>query len=113
MLPLYALGVMLSFSISQAGMFHLMGRIMHLKPGETLDTMVTTIHYEKNAAWKRALNAVGATVTFIVFIILAVTKFVEGSWVVVLIIPLMIFLFLAVHRHYDRVAEALSTSTLA
>ncbi|HEX9616562.1 MAG TPA: APC family permease [Anaerolineales bacterium] len=113
MLPLYALGVMLSFSISQAGMFHLMGRIMHLKHGETLDTMVTTIHYEKNARWKRALNAIGAVVTFFVFIILAVTKFVEGSWVVILLIPLMILLFLSVHRHYDRVAEALSINTLA
>jgi amino acid transporter len=113
MLPLYALGVMLSFSISQSGMIHLMGRIMHLKPGETLQTMVTTIHYEKNASWKRRLNAVGAFVTFVVFIVLAVTKFVEGSWVVLLLIPLMISLFLAVHRHYDRVADALSTSTLA
>jgi hypothetical protein len=44
MLPLYALGVMLSFSISQTGMFHLMGRIAHLKPGETLRTLVTEIH---------------------------------------------------------------------
>jgi amino acid transporter len=112
MLPLYALGVMLSFSISQTGMFHLMGRIAHLKPGETLDTKVTTIHYESNAGWKRALNAVGAVVTFVVFIILTLTKFVEGSWVVALLIPVMIAIFFAVHRHYDRVAHALTIADL-
>ena len=46
MLPLYALGVMMAFSLSQSGMFRLMGRIAHLKPGETIKTHVTTIHYE-------------------------------------------------------------------
>ena len=112
MLPLYALGVMLSFSISQTGMFRLMGRIAHLKPGESMQTKVTTIHYEKNANWKRAINAIGALTTGIVFIILAVTKFVEGSWIVALLIPVMVFLFYAVERHYGRVARALSTNGL-
>jgi amino acid transporter len=112
MLPLYALGVMLSFSISQTGMFHLMGRIAHLKKGETLTTMVTEIHYESNVKWKRALNAVGATVTFLVFIVLVSTKFHEGAWIVVLIIPLLIFMFHSIHQHYDRVSRALSTSDL-
>jgi hypothetical protein len=112
MLPLYALGVMLSFSISQTGMFHLMGRIAHLKKGETLHTMVTEIHYESNVKWKRALNAVGATVTFLVFIVLVSTKFHEGAWIVVLIIPLLIFMFHSIHQHYDRVSRALSTSDL-
>ncbi len=109
MLPLYALGVMLSFSISQTGMFRLMGRIRHLKPGETLQTKLTEIHYEKNARWKQVLNAVGATVTFLVFIILVLTKFREGAWVVALLIPMLVATFFAIHRHYDRVAQALST----
>jgi len=109
MLPLYALGVMLSFSISQTGMFRLMSRIRHLKPGETLQTKVTEIHYERNARWKQALNAIGATATSIVFIILISTKFVEGAWVVAVLIPILVTTFYAVHRHYDRVANALST----
>jgi amino acid transporter len=113
MLPLYALGVMLSFSISQAGMFHLMGRIAHLKPGERIQTMVTEIHYERGAKWKRALNAVGATATFIVFIILATTKFVEGAWIVLLLVPLLVAGFYAVHRHYELVSSALSTRDLS
>jgi amino acid transporter len=110
MLPLYALGVMLGFFLSQSGMFRLMGRIAHLKPGEILHTKVTTIHYEGGVHFKRAVNALGATTTFLVFIILAVTKFLEGSWIVALFIPFMVLLFYTVHRHYDRVANALSTN---
>lgn len=112
MLPLYALGVMLSFSISQSGMFQLMGRIAHLKPGETLHTMVTEIHYEHNAKFKRVINAVGATVTSIVFIILASTKFLEGAWIVLVIIPLLIYMFHSIHQHYERVSKALSIQGL-
>ncbi|MBN2045073.1 MAG: APC family permease [Anaerolineales bacterium] len=110
MLPLYALGVMLSFSISQTGMFRLMGKIAHLKPGETMHTSVTEIYYEKNVKWKQGLNAVGAVVTFVVFIILTTTKFIEGAWIVALLIPVLVFTFHAIHRHYDQVANALSTS---
>ncbi len=112
MLPLYALGVMLSFSISQAGMFRLMGRISHLQPGETLQTKVTEIHYESNVKWKRALNAVGAIVTFVVFIILISTKFHEGAWIVAVIVAALIFMFYSIHRHYERVSKALSTRGL-
>jgi len=113
MLPLYALGVMLSFSISQAGMFRLMGRIAHLKPGESMHTSVTEIHYEKAVRWKQGLNALGSVVTFVVFIILTATKFHEGAWVVAVLIPLQLYAFYAVQRHYERVADALSTRGLS
>ena len=113
MLPLYALGVMLSFSVSQTGMFRLMGRIAHLKPGQSIHTLVTEIHYERGARWKQALNAVGATATLIVFIILMSTKFLEGAWIVVVIIPLLVAMFYSIHQHYERVASALSTKGLA
>ncbi len=109
MLPLYALGVMLGFSLSQFGMFHLMGKIMCLKPGESLKTKVTEIHFEKNASHKRVLNAIGALVTLVVFFILILTKFREGAWVVAILIPILVFTFYAIHRHYNNVAEALST----
>jgi len=112
MLPLYALGVMLSFSLSQTGMFRLMGKISHLKPGESIQTNVTEIHFERFVTAKRALNGVGAVVTFVVFIILTATKFLEGAWVVVLMIPLLVLAFYSVHKHYDRVADALSTRDL-
>jgi amino acid transporter len=112
MLPLYAIGVMMAFSLSQSGMFRLMGRIAHLKPGETLKTQVTTVHYEKRVHAKRIVNAVGATVTFMVFLVLLFTKFLEGAWIIVLIIPLIITFFYNVNRHYERVSNALSTHDL-
>lgn len=112
MLPLYALGVMLSFSVSQTGMFRLMGRIAHLKPGESIQTHVTKIHYERGARWKRVLNAVGAVTTFLVFIVLLSTKFLEGAWIVVVIIPLLVTMFYSIHHHYEKVASALSTKGL-
>ena len=112
MRPLYALGVMLSFSISQTGMFRLMGRIAHLKPGASIHTQVTEIHYERGARWKQALNAIGAVATFTVFVILMSTKFLEGAWIVVVIIPLLVAMFSSIHHHYERVASALSTKGL-
>ena len=112
MLPLYALGVMMAFSLSQSGMFRLMGRIAHLKPGETIKTKVTTIHYEKGVQWKRFLNAVGALVTAGVFVVLLFTKFLEGAWFIAVIIPVVIYFFYSVNKHYERVSHALSTENL-
>lgn len=112
MLPLYALGVMLCFILSQAGMFRLMDRIAHLKPGQSIHTLVTEIHYERGARWKQILNAFGATMTAIVFIILMSTKFLEGAWIVVVIIPLLVTMFYSIRSHYERVASALSTEGL-
>ncbi|MGB5059432.1 MAG: APC family permease, partial [Candidatus Promineifilaceae bacterium] len=112
MLPLYALGVMLSFTLSQSGMVLLMGKIGKLKPGESFFTGVTTIHFEKGWPWKRLLNAVGAVTTAVVLVVLIVTKFTEGAWVIVLAVPLLIVFFRSISRHYGNVAESLSTRDL-
>jgi amino acid transporter len=112
MLPLYALGVMLCFTLSQAGMVHLMGRVAKVPPGEAVDTGATTIHYESGWWWKRAVNAVGAVTTGIVFVVLLATKFTEGAWIVAIAIPLIVLLLRAIHKHYEGVAEALSTRDL-
>lgn len=113
MLPLYALGVMLSFTLSQAGMSRLMGKIGHLKPGETLQTDNTEIHYEKSWRWKKGLNIVGAVTTGLVFIILTATKFVDGAWIVVITIPLIVLAFAKINQHYQMVSRTLSTTGLA
>lgn len=113
MLPLYALGVMMSFSLSQSGMFRLMGKIKHLKPGEKMRTKVTEIHYEKGAWWKRIVNLLGASVTSIVFLVLLITKFIEGAWIIAVIIPLAIIMFFFINRHYENVAHALTTQGLS
>jgi Ca2+/Na+ antiporter len=85
-----------------------MGKIAHLKPGESIHTNVTEIHYEKNVKLKRAFNAVGALVTFVVFIMLLSTKFLEGAWVVALFIPFLVYTFYSIRNHYKQVANALS-----
>ncbi len=113
MLPLYALGVFLSFCLSQVGMFRLMGKIGKVPPGESVFTGVTTIHYESGWWWKRIINLVGATGTGIVLVILAVTKFREGAWIVVLAVPLLALMFRGINGHYRRVSEALRTRNLA
>ncbi|HBY95086.1 MAG TPA: amino acid permease [Chloroflexi bacterium] len=113
MLPLYAIGVFVSFTLSQAGMVRLMGKIARVPPGETLQTGATTIHYESGWWWKRAVNTVGAVTTFIVLIVLIATKFHEGAWIVVLAIPFLIWLFHSVKAHYAHVAGVLSTNALA
>ncbi|MCA9953346.1 MAG: APC family permease [Ardenticatenaceae bacterium] len=109
MLPLYALGVMLSFTLSQAGMSRLMGKVGKLKPGESAHTDNTQIHYERSWRWKQALNTVGSITTGVVFIILVATKFVDGAWIVALAIPLLVTMFNIIHRHYKKVAYTLST----
>jgi amino acid transporter len=112
MLPLYALGVMLGFSLSQTGMFKLMGKIKHLKPGEKLKTLVTEVHFERHTGWKRAVNALGAALTFVVFLVLLITKFVDGAWIVAILIPLLVTLFFTINHHYENVSDALSTQGL-
>jgi amino acid transporter len=109
MLPLYALGVMLSFTLSQAGMARLMGKVGKLKPGESASTGVTEIHHERTWRLKQLLNFVGAVTTGIVFIILVATKFLDGAWLVAVAIPLLVFTFDRINKHYQMVSQTLST----
>lgn len=109
MLPLYALGVFISFTLSQAGMARLMGKVGRVPPGEELSTGSTTIHYESGWRWKQALGAFRALITFVVLIVLTVTKFREGAWIVALAIPLLIWLFYSIKGRYNKVATALRT----
>ncbi|MCB0010693.1 MAG: APC family permease, partial [Anaerolineales bacterium] len=109
MLPLYALGVMLSFTLSQAGMSRLMSKVGQLQPGESTFTGVTTIHHEKGWRWKKAVNIVGSITTGVVFIILTATKFLDGAWLVALAIPVIVLIFDQINRHYKLVSQTLST----
>ncbi|NJN44945.1 MAG: amino acid permease [Anaerolineae bacterium] len=112
MLPLYAIGVMVSFTLSQAGMFRLFGKIATLKPGETLDTGHTEVGFEKGTSWKRVVSGLGAVVTLVVFLVLAATKFTEGAWIVLLAFPLLVSMFLSIDKHYKKVRESLRTRDL-
>ena len=93
LIPLYAVGVFISFTLSQASMVR---RWLTRR--------------EEGWWWRWWLNAVGATTTGLVMLVIAVTKFTHGAWIVVLLIPLLVALFLGVHRHYADVAGQLSWS---
>jgi amino acid transporter len=108
LLPLYAIGVFTSFTLSQFGMVRLWRRVSRLAPGETLHTGETTLHHEAGWRWKSLPSLIGCVVTGIVLVILSVTKFVEGAWMILLVMPLLVGLFLLIRRHYDHVAKNLS-----
>jgi len=96
LLPLYMIGVFISFTLSQAGM---------------------VLHWRKSAEPQRhtsaLINGFGAIVTGIVLIIVAVTKTLEGAWIVLLLIPVIVALFKATRRHYDHVASQLTLRNYA
>src|SRR5262249_53350798 len=85
LLPLYAIGVFVSFTLSQSGMVMRWIRL-------------------RGKAWQRmaVVNGIGAIATCIVLCILTVTKFVEGAYIVVLLIPLLVSLFRGIERHYNK-----------
>ncbi len=108
LIPLYAIGVFLSFTLSQTGMVLRQRKVGQLKPGETAKGLETDLEYDPHWRIHLIISAVGATMTFIVMIIFAVTKFTSGAWFVIVLIPALVFLFSRIHTHYQDVAEALS-----
>ena len=96
LIPLYAVGVFISFTLSQASMVRRWFRLRTSKWG-----------------WRAAVNAVGAIVTGVVMVTIAATKFSHGAWIVIVLIPTLVMIFMAVHRHYDEVARQLSVDEFA
>jgi hypothetical protein len=108
LIPLYAIGVFLSFTLSQTGMVLRWRRIGRLQPEETAHSLHgTTLEYDPRWSSKMIVNGLGGLLTFGVMIVFAVTKFADGAWVVVLLIPALIFLLSTIHRHYAIVADRL------
>lgn len=108
LIPLYAIGVFLSFTLSQAGMTRRWWKSGQLKPGEELREKGSTLRYQKGWVVKMAVNGVGAVCTAAVTLVFCLTKFTEGAWVIILIIPALVFFFVAIHRHYLDMAGRLS-----
>jgi len=96
LIPLYAVGVFLSFTLSQASMVR---RWLRLR--------------EEGWWWRSWFNGLGAFVTGLVMLTIAATKFTHGAWIVVFLIPTLVVMFLSVHRHYEKVAEQLSLEGFA
>jgi amino acid transporter len=108
LIPLYAVGVFLSFTISQSGMVVRLRKIGKLKPGDKVQGLETVLEYDPH--WRKHLiiSAVGAVCTFVVLLIFAITKFSTGAWFVVVLIPALVFVFFRIHYHYKDVAHRLS-----
>jgi amino acid transporter len=94
LIPLYAVGVFLSFTLSQAG-------------------MVAHWFHTREPGWRKSalLNGIGMVATAIVTLVIAITKFVHGAWLVVVLIPLLIGLLYGIHTHYLRLAGARRAET--
>jgi amino acid transporter len=108
LIPLYAIGVFLSFTLSQGGMALRWYKIGKLKPGEEKIERGSTLHFVQDWPIKMVINGFGAICTAIVMIVFAVTKFHDGAWVVLILIPALIAIFLLIHRHYNNLARKLS-----
>jgi amino acid transporter len=147
LIPLYAVGVFLSFTLSQAGMVvhwwregnmlrglreaagrsqpmpveapsssenNVTGKLEARRLHEVPKSIADVTQLQRKSHWKKYLviNGVGAISTFVVLMVFILTKFLHGAWIVVVLIPLLVLMFLRIHRHYLEVAKQLSTEGL-
>lgn len=91
LIPLYAIGVFLSFTLSQSGL------VVHWSRT-----------HEAGWGWRLALNALGALVTGIVLLVIAYVKFLEGAWLIFVFVPIVMFVFWKTRRHYHEATKQLS-----
>jgi len=108
LIPLYAIGVFLSFTLSQAGMARRWWKIGHLAPGQEIKERGSTLRYGPGWRLKMVINGFGAVCTAIVMVVFAVTKFRDGAWIVVVLTPTLVFTFFRIHHHYKDLAAHLS-----
>lgn len=108
LIPLYAIGVFLSFTLSQLGMARRWWKSGHLAPGAEIQERGSTLRYEPGWMRKMVVNAFGALCTAVVMLIFGATKFHDGAWVVIVLVPALVTVFFAIHRHYRGLARQLS-----
>ena len=108
LIPLYAIGVFLSFTLSQGGMALRWYKIGKLKPDEEKVERGSTLRFVKDWPVKMLVNGFGALCTAVVMLVFAITKFKDGAWVVLILIPSLVTGFWFIHRHYNNLAKKLS-----
>jgi amino acid transporter len=108
LIPLYAIGVFLSFTLSQTGMARRWWKSGHLQPGVEIKEQGSTLRRDEGWKHKMMINSLGALCTAVVTITFAATKFKEGAWIIVVLIPVLIAIFFTIHRHYKGLASQLS-----
>lgn len=109
LIPLYAIGVFLSFTIAQIGMARRWWKMAHPK---TMPLENPKSESEWNSGggwlWKMVSNGFGAICTGVVMFVFAVTKFHDGAWIVLMLTPILMGLFFLIHRHYAGLAQRLT-----
>jgi len=108
LIPLYAIGVFLSFTLSQFGMALRWWKTGRLKPGQEKVERGSTLHYEKTWIFKMIVNGFGSVCTAVVMMVFAITKFKDGAYLVLILIPILVGIFWMIHRHYNNLAKNLS-----
>jgi len=80
----------------------------HTKPGDEVVERGSTLRYDRGWRHKMFINGFGALCTLVVMFIFAITKFRDGAWIIIILIPLLVFILIQIHRHYRNVANSLS-----
>ncbi len=108
LIPLYAIGVFLSFTLAQFGMARRWRRSGTLKDKDVPSKSAHELKYDKRWAVKMISNGFGAICTGIVMCVFAITKFRDGAWIVLILTPVLMGIFLWIKRHYSNLANRLS-----
>lgn len=108
LIPLYAIGVFLSFTLAQSGMARRWWRSSKLRDAVNVNDTGYVLKYDKRWALKMLSNGFGALCTFIVMCVFAITKFMDGAWIVLILTPVLIAIFLWIKKHYSSLAGRLS-----
>jgi amino acid transporter len=108
LIPLYAIGVFISFTLAQAGMARRWWKVGRLVPGQEVREVGSTLHYEPGWELKMVSNGLGALCTAVVTLVFAITKFRDGAWIVLILMPVLVVIFGDILRHYRSLAARLS-----
>lgn len=108
LIPLYAIGVFMSFTLSQAGMARRWWKAGHLKENEKITEPGSVVTYDSKWHIKLIINGFGAICTLVVMVVFAITKFKDGAWIIIILIPVLVTIFFSIHRHYKNLAKRLS-----
>jgi hypothetical protein len=108
LIPLYAIGVFMSFTLSQSGMAVRWRKSGHLKPHEEVREAGSVVRHDPRWRTKMLVNGFGAACTFVVMLVFATTKFRDGAWVIIFLVPALVAVFLTIHAHYRNMAKKLS-----
>jgi hypothetical protein len=108
LIPLYAIGVFLSFTLSQAGMARRWWKVGHLAPDVVIQEPGSVLRYERGWQTKMVINGFGAVCTTLVMLVFAITKFHDGAWIILALLPVLVSVFFGIHHHYRHLAQELS-----